>query len=188
LSHYLEMRPKLVSAGLALVVLASAQEVATNSGKSEINDIPILGLGTFGMGGISTGITKNPTILNGTRDAIKRGLLKGYKHIDAAMIYGNEEGVGMGIAEAIKTGVSREKFWLTTKLWGDKYVYIDRYQMMRLTSFSSHHDPEAGLNGSLSRLGVAYIDLFLMHFPFGIDKNGRSFDHVEVRAVEGFTI
>jgi diketogulonate reductase-like aldo/keto reductase len=115
------MFSRLVAVLLVLLTLCGAQEYSPAKGTGELNDIPALGLGTFGIGGgYGEGSTNNLTILHGTRDAVKRALLKGYRHIDSAMIYGNEKGVGMGIAEAIKGGVSREKFWLTTKLWSAK--------------------------------------------------------------------
>jgi diketogulonate reductase-like aldo/keto reductase len=47
----------------------------------------------------------------------------------------------------------------------------------------SHNDPAAGLKGSLERLGVSYVDLYLMHFPFGMQGVTQRFDHVEVSPI-----
>ncbi|MEP6561425.1 MAG: aldo/keto reductase [Nakamurella sp.] len=71
----------------------------------------------------------------------------GYRLIDTAAKYGNEEGVGQGIRDA---GVAREKLFVTTKLDGD-YQGADR--------------AVAGLEASLSRLGVDYVDLLMIHWP-----------------------
>jgi diketogulonate reductase-like aldo/keto reductase len=115
------MFSRLISVTVVLLALGAAQEYSPAKGTGKLNDIPTLGLGTFGIGGgYGGGATQNMTLLNGTRDAVKRALLGGYRHIDSALIYGNEKGVGMGVAEAIKGGVKRENFWLTTKLWSAK--------------------------------------------------------------------
>jgi diketogulonate reductase-like aldo/keto reductase len=114
------MFSKLVSVVLVLLARGRAQEYSPAKGTGPLDDIPVLGLGSFGIGGGYGGSEKNLTILNGTRDAVKRALLKGYRSIDTAPVYGNEQGVGWGIAEAIKGGVKRENFWLTTKLWSEK--------------------------------------------------------------------
>lgn len=84
----------------------------------------------------------------------------GYRHIDTARIYKNERGVGAGIRKAIsELGIKREEIFLTTKLW--------------LTDF--HHAAEA-FDASLERLFPgdkdAYIDLYLIHWPFALLDNG----------------
>ena len=86
--------------------------------------------------------------------AVRYALEIGYRHVDGAWIYLNEEEVGRGIAEAIAAGdVTREQLWVTTKLWND------------------HHDPthvQAGLERSLRLLGLDYVDLYLMHWPVAL--------------------
>ncbi|KAL4879502.1 NADP-dependent oxidoreductase domain-containing protein [Aspergillus karnatakaensis] len=101
--------------------------------------IPALGLGTW---------QSKP---NEVREAVKNALLKGYRHIDTALAYGNEHEVGEGIRDS---GVPREEIWITTKLdnpW--------------------HHRVPEGIDSSLKSLGVDYVDLYLMHWPSSTDPN-----------------
>ena len=71
----------------------------------------------------------------------------GYRLIDTARIYGNEEGVGRGIKKAIDEGlVTREEIFVTTKMWTSDY-----------------NNGESAINGSLQRLGLDYIDLMILH-------------------------
>lgn len=100
--------------------------------------------------------TKIPAVALGTwrakndeaTEAVATALKNGYKHIDTAAVYGNEEGVGEGIK---KSGVKREHIYLTTKLWN-----------------TDHKNPEAALDASLKKLGTDYVDLYLMHWPINI--------------------
>ncbi|MCH4249914.1 MAG: aldo/keto reductase [Microbacteriaceae bacterium] len=71
----------------------------------------------------------------------------GYRHIDTAKIYGNEEGVGQGIAES---GVPRDEIFLTTKLWNADQGYDSTLR---------------AFDASLERLGTDYVDLYLIHWP-----------------------
>ncbi len=80
----------------------------------------------------------------------------GYRHIDTAMIYKNEEGVGRAIA---KSGIPREELFITTKLWN---------------SDQGTDSARAALDTSLSKLGLDYVDLYLIHWP--APKYGK---HVE---------
>jgi len=101
--------------------------------------IPAIGLGTW---------QSKP---NEVRKAVKVALQRGYRHIDTALAYGNEEEVGQGIRDS---GVPREEIWITTKLdnpW--------------------HHRVEDGITSSLKSLGVDYVDLYLMHWPSSTDPN-----------------
>ena len=71
----------------------------------------------------------------------------GYRHIDTAKAYGNEVGVG----EAIRaSGLPREEVFVTTKLWNTDHGYDEAL---------------AAIDGSLQRLGLAYVDLYLVHWP-----------------------
>ena len=99
------------------------------------NTIPLLGLGVW-------------QVANGREcvDAVRWALELGYRHIDTAQAYGNEESVGQGLRES---GVAREEMFITTK-------------------FSpSRQDPVAEAERSLERLGVDYVDLYIIHSPQG---------------------
>ena len=107
--------------------------------------IPVLGIGTWGMGGM-----EEPDTSTDDRDiaAIKKALDLGLKHIDTAEFYGgghSEELVG----EAIQN-FEREKLFLTTKVWRTNLRYDDL-----LTSIQQ----------SLERLSTDYVDLYLIHWP-----------------------
>ncbi|HEY2510450.1 MAG TPA: aldo/keto reductase [Polyangiaceae bacterium] len=82
-----------------------------------------------------------------TREAVQTALRLGYGHIDTARIYGNERDVGDGVRES---GVPRSEVFVTTKLWNDDQGYD-----AALRAFDS----------SLNRLGLEYVDLYLIHWP-----------------------
>ncbi len=98
-------------------------------------DIPALGLGTFKLTG-PEGVA-----------AVREGIGMGYRHIDTAIMYGNEVEVGQGIAEA---DVPREDLFVTTKIW-----YTDL-----APDVVAARVPE-----SLERLGLTYVDQLLIHWP-----------------------
>jgi len=82
-----------------------------------------------------------------TRQAVTAALAAGYRHIDTARIYGNEADVG---AAVLASGVRREDVFVTTKLWNDDQGYD-----AALRAFDA----------SLQRLGLTYVDLYLIHWP-----------------------
>ncbi|KAK3567888.1 hypothetical protein QTP86_027312 [Hemibagrus guttatus] len=97
--------------------------------------IPILGLGTSHVGGYS-------------HDAVVYALQQcGIRHIDTAKRYGCEEALSKSIAES---QVPRDDLWITTKLWPQDYGYQSAKEACR---------------ASCARLGVEYLDLYLMHWP-----------------------
>jgi diketogulonate reductase-like aldo/keto reductase len=102
-------------------------------------DIPLLGLGTSQM--------RDPAQ---TVEVIKTALAEGYRLVDTARMYGNEEAVGRGIRES---GIAREDIVVTTKLWPDDFP-----------------DAAATFRSSLARLGLAYVDVYLIHWPQGFNK------------------
>lgn len=82
-------------------------------------------------------------------DFVYNAIVKGYRHIDTAKIYKNEEEVGRGIKRAIDEGiVKREELFVVTKLWND-----------------CHRIVEESMRESLAKLGLDYVDLYLVHWP-----------------------
>ena len=103
----------------------------------ELNDghaIPRLGLGVWL---ISSG--------KSCESAVRSALDVGYRHIDTAAFYGNEESVGKAIRDS---GIARADIYVTTKLWN-----------------SAHGDPAQALERSLGKLKMDYVDLYLIHYP-----------------------
>jgi diketogulonate reductase-like aldo/keto reductase len=99
------------------------------------NEIPLLGLGVWQM---------RPG--EETEDAVRWALELGYRHIDTAQAYGNEESVGKALRDS---GMRREEVFVATKFYpGSK-------------------DPEAEVEQSVRRLGVDQVDLYLIHWPRG---------------------
>lgn len=101
-------------------------------------EIPILGFGVFQ-------ITDPAECERSVVDAIQTG----YTHIDTAASYMNEEAVGRGIK---RSGVSREKLFITTKLW---------------IQSNGYENTLGAFDRSLKRLQLEYVDLYLIHQPFG---------------------
>jgi len=99
------------------------------------NAIPQLGYGTF----------KVPPA--DTQRAVAEALELGYRHIDTAAIYGNEEGVGQAIAAS---AIPRDELFITTKLWNDRH---------------DGDEPRAAIGESLAKLGLDRVDLYLVHWP-----------------------
>ena len=83
---------------------------------------------------------------------VAEALKVGYRHIDTAAVYENEEGVGRAIAES---GIPREELYITTKLW--------------VSDFKAGRSKEA-LRTSLEKLGLDYVDLYLIHWPSPEDE------------------
>jgi len=81
------------------------------------------------------------------KEMVMAALEVGYRIIDTAKIYGNEEGVGAAIRES---GIPREDLFITTKLWNDDQGYDRTLQACA---------------GSLEKLGLDYLDLYLIHWP-----------------------
>jgi len=82
-----------------------------------------------------------------TQHAVKYALNIGYRHIDTASLYGNEADVGMALREG---GLRREEVFITTKVWNSDQGYDSTLR---------------ACEGSLRRLGLTYVDLYLIHWP-----------------------
>ena len=105
--------------------------VTLNSGY----EMPILGIGTYQLSNAQA------------ENSVYWALRNGYRLIDTARIYGNEEGVGKGIKKAINEGfVTRYEIFVTTKMWT-----------------SDFDNSDAAINGSLKRLDLDYIDIMILH-------------------------
>jgi diketogulonate reductase-like aldo/keto reductase len=91
-----------------------------------------------------------------TEAAVTAALEAGYRSIDTAKLYGNEEGVGAALA---RSGIARDELFVTTKLWNDDQGYDSALR---------------AFDASLSRLGLEYLDLYLIHWP--TPERGRYVD------------
>ena len=116
-----------------------ATKAVTEDGRARIladgNEIPLLGLGVWQ-------VPNGPEAENAVRWALELG----YRHVDTAQAYGNEESVGRALRDS---GVPREEVFITTKF------------------FPAHKDPESEAQRSLERLGVDQLDLYIIHWPQG---------------------
>jgi len=94
---------------LAALSRASSSDFQVPVGSSLVDQIPLIGFGTWNLD------------KSNASDAVSYAIQTGYRHIDAAAVYGNEKQVGKGIADGLKeTGLSREDIWVTSKLWNDQ--------------------------------------------------------------------
>lgn len=98
--------------------------------------IPCVGFGTWQTPNDQTGY-----------EAVRHALEDGYRHIDTAAVYRNEEAVGQAVADS---KIPRSEIFLTTKLWGDDYGYDSAKKAFQV---------------SLDKLKTSYVDLYLMHWP-----------------------
>jgi 2,5-diketo-D-gluconate reductase A len=115
----------------------SIPHVSLNDG----NSIPQLGYGVFKVPPAETERT------------VSEALELGYRHIDTAAIYANEEGVGAAIAAS---GIPRDELFITTKLWNDRH---------------DGEEPHVAIAESLDKLGLEQVDLYLVHWPTPAREN-----------------
>jgi 2,5-diketo-D-gluconate reductase A len=99
------------------------------------NSIPALGFGVFKVAP------------SDAEQAVSTALQAGYRHIDTAAVYGNERETGRAVAES---GVPRDELYLVTKLWNSEQGYDSTL---------------AAFDASMERLGLDYLDLYLVHWP-----------------------
>ncbi|CAH2052009.1 unnamed protein product, partial [Iphiclides podalirius] len=111
--------------------------------------IPVIGFGTYAR----------KTEVGTCQQAVEWALDAGYRHIDTASCYGNEQEIGEAIENKIGQGtVKREDLFITTKLWNDKHA---------------EKDVIPALKESLERLKLDYVDLYLIHWPVSISATGQ---------------
>ena len=134
---------------LWLATLAQAQDVKLRPSivdelitpRGPLRHIPPVGFGTWMLPNNAVGA-----------DAVARAIKMGYRHLDGATAYTNQDAVGKGIAKALAEdkSIKRHDLWVTTKLWA-----------------SRHKDVTGGVDINLKQLGLDYVDLALVHFPIG---------------------
>jgi alcohol dehydrogenase (NADP+) len=132
--------------------------------------IPAIGLGTFG----SDRFTGEQIA-----EAVLGAISVGYRHIDCASVYGNEELIGASLKKVMEMGIKREELWITSKVWNNM-----------------HGDGQVieSCKKSLKDLQLNYLDLYLVHWPFpnfhakGVsvdsrDPNAKPYFHEEYMKV-----
>jgi alcohol dehydrogenase (NADP+) len=118
-------------------------------------EIPAVGLGTFGSDRFTA---------DQIAEAVLGAIELGYRHIDCAMVYGNEKEIGVSLQKALAGGIKREELWITSKLWNNKHAEEDVIPTCKQT---------------LADLQLDYLDLYLIHWPFpnhhapGVDVDSR---------------
>lgn len=146
--HFLQSTVKLAAAGIYLGVFGMpdlfgnvvADKDAVKIPDAKLNNglkMPMLGFGTYGLTG--------DVCQRSVTDAITAG----YRLIDTAKVYGNEEAVGRGIKQS---GMDRKQLFVTSKLWVDDAGY---------------ENAKKGFEETLRKLGLEYLDLYLIHRPRG---------------------
>ncbi|WP_407414229.1 aldo/keto reductase [Methanobrevibacter sp.] len=111
-------------------------------------EIPSIGFGTFMIPADGT-----------TYETVKTAIDLGIRHIDTATAYFNEQEVGQAVKDS---AVEREDIWITSKLWLQDYEYEDAKKAIDL---------------SLEKLGTDYMDLYLLHQPYGkVDEAWRALE------------
>nr|AGQ45615.1 aldo-keto reductase [Agrotis ipsilon] len=119
---------------------------------SDGREMPMIGLGTYAR-------SADPGQF---RQAVEWGIEAGYRHIDTAAFYDNEEEVGEGINNKIKDGtVTRDQLFVTTKVWNDRHA---------------EEEVVLSLKESLARFKLDYVDLYLVHWPFSTKNKNEEAD------------
>ncbi|KAI5635091.1 aldo/keto reductase family domain-containing protein [Phthorimaea operculella] len=138
--------------GLLAFGMAACVEVP----KKELVDgreIPAIALGTY------LGIDKNGVVKATTEftDVIAKSVDLGWRHFDTASIYNTEKWIGEGLRRKIDNGtVKREELFITTKLWNTQH---------------RREQVASSLRKSLEDMGLNYVDLYLMHWPIGLNED-----------------
>jgi diketogulonate reductase-like aldo/keto reductase len=115
-------------------------------------------MGTFGSDSVSA---------ERVAEAVIEAAAMGYRHFDCAAVYGNEQQIGGSLRAIMSNGIQRNELFITSKLWNDKHAEADV-----IPAFEQ----------SLKDLGLDYLDLYLIHWPFpnhhapGVDVSSRAKD------------
>ena len=97
-----------------------------------------------------------------TYQAVLSALKLGYRHIDTAEAYFNEQEVGKAIKDS---GIPRDQIWVTSKLWLQDYAY---------------EDAKKTIDNTLAKMGLDYLDLYLIHQPYGkVDEAWRAMEEAQ---------
>jgi alcohol dehydrogenase (NADP+) len=105
-------------------------------------EIPAIGLGTFGSDHVSP---------ERIAEAVEDAIAVGYRHLDCASVYGNEERIGEVLQRLFSSGLRREELWITSKLWNDNH---------------GEDDVIPSCKKSIADLQCQYLDAYLVHWPF----------------------
>lgn len=120
--------------------------------------IPAIGMGTFGSDAVSA---------DQVAAAVIEAARLGYRHFDCAAVYGNERQIGASLKTIVDSGVPRDELFVTSKLWNNRH---------------GEADVVPAFEQSLHDLGLDYLDLYLVHWPFpnhhapGVDVTSRAHD------------
>jgi diketogulonate reductase-like aldo/keto reductase len=114
--------------------------------------MPVVGLGTW--------LSKPGEVGN----AVKIALENGYRHIDCAQAYMNQDEIGQVFADAFAHGVKREDVFITSKVWN---------------TFHSYEKAKEAIDLILQQLKLTYLDLCLIHWPMGFEEGGEIFPRTE---------
>ncbi|TVY40678.1 putative oxidoreductase [Lachnellula subtilissima] len=119
---------------------------------------PLIGFGTY--------LLPQSEGPENTTAAVSLAIETGYRQIDCAADYENEQAVGKGIAKGLlKANLSRGDIWVTSKIWNDRHGDYDVV--------------EGALNKTLSDLGLEYLDLYLIHWPVESSSGKNEVDYIK---------
>uniref|UniRef100_A0A1I7XB24 Aldo_ket_red domain-containing protein n=1 Tax=Heterorhabditis bacteriophora TaxID=37862 RepID=A0A1I7XB24_HETBA len=128
----------------SLAAMSAVSTIKLSSGY----DMPLVGLGTW---------QSNPGEVG---KAVETAIRVGYRHIDCAWVYANQNEVGEALKKSIGRIVKREELFITSKIWN---------------TFHSESSCKASVDEILSQLQLDYVDLMLIHWPMGYEEGGDPF-------------